>query len=594
MQKKIPLKTTIYKNLDFPLNVYAQCLLLDTGHVDYLHYGLFDQQHTTPTQAQQHSTQLVQQQLPSPPCHILEIGSGLGTSATLLAKQGYQITTLCPDEAQFQIASDKIKQANLLNSVNILPLTFADFYTQHGQQNAGFDLILCQESAQYIDTLALFNHGFKLLKTDGQLLILDEFSLKRTEEDINTILPLLKQVKNQAKRCGFNLTFEQDWSPQATPTTDYLLATITKYQQQLCETLPVTTEMIDDLLASTRLYQHCYQQGRYGYALLKWQKGKTPRWQVTASTPEDQPAVCGLFKQVFKQPMSEALWAWKYAEGRGMATLGWKGQQLVAHYGGLLRDLRCFGQPRQGVQIGDVMVLPQERGVLTRQSAFFQTATTFPERYVGYGQQVYLGYGFPNFHAMKVAERLKLYAEVGRMAEIHWTPIASRARLMSSIRVLSPEDANLAQWVDILWAEMADDLTQDIIGVRDWGYIQHRYCQHPEKNYQFLLVKHRISQKPLGLAIIWREGNECKLMDYIGSRQNLHTVLLQTRRMLHTWQVPTLTTWVSDNFKPLFLDAGGVEYPLDVRVPTSIWTQGISPETIKNHWWLMIGDTDFN
>ena len=165
---------------------------------------------------------------------------------------------------------------------------------------------------------------------------------------------------------------------------------------------------------------------------------------------------------------------------------------------------------------------------------------------------------------------------------------------MSNIRLLDHNANNNEKIINTLWSAMAKDLNQDIVGLRDWAYIKHRYCQHPEKDYQLLLIKHRLSQKPLGLAIIHREEQHCKLMDYIGALKHLPLTLIQTRRMLHTWQSPELHTWISDNFKPLFLNNDGTEHPLDVRIPTSIWTAGIAPEKIKNHWWLMIGDTDFN
>jgi len=588
-EKKIP--ATAYQTLAFPLNVYAYCLLLEQGEVNYLHYGLFDKQHTSPQQAQQFSTELLKQHLPQPPCHILEIGTGLATTAKLLGESGYQVTTLCPDSAQFAIAQQGLDEAE---NVCLLADDYGQFAAKNRDVPPKFDLLLCQESAQYIDALDLFNHALELLKPQGQILIMDEFSLKRTNADQNTLLPVLATVKNQAQRCGFKLLTELDLSAQAAPTTDYLLQVINRHQHRLLHDLPINTEMLSHLLESTRLYQHGYRQGRYGYVLLHWVKDQAPRWRVTVAKAENEGAIRQLFAQVFAKDMSHALWAWKYADGRGMATLAWKGDELVAHYGGLLRRLWFLGELRPGVQIGDVMVSPQERGVLTRKSAFFQTAATFPERWVGYGQQVFLGFGFPNFHAMKVAERLGLYAEVGRMAEIHWPALSTRARLLSTVRLLTADEGRLPAIVAELWTKMAEDLSHHVVGVRDWAYVRHRYAQHPQRNYHFLWVKHRWSGQSLGLAIVWRDGEQCQLLDFIGSLLHLKTTLLQTRRVLASWQLAHMTTWVSDGFKPDFLAAGGVEHPLDVRIPTSIWTQGVAAETLKNRWWLTLGDTDFN
>ncbi|NJO15278.1 MAG: GNAT family N-acetyltransferase [Thioploca sp.] len=132
-----------------------------------------------------------------------------------------------------------------------------------------------------------------------------------------------------------------------------------------------------DLVESLRVYQDKYRDGRYGYVLLHFEKTKTPYWQVLEITSNDQAAVRTLFERVFKNQMSKALWEWKYGHERGMAMAAWKKGRIVAHYGGVLRELCYFGVPKTGVQIADVMVDKKERGILTRHGPYFWPVLLF-------------------------------------------------------------------------------------------------------------------------------------------------------------------------------------------------------------------------
>ena len=70
---------------------YAHALFLEEGRVDYLHYGLFTENHKNIAEAQQLSTDLILERLPEPPCKVLEIGAGLGTIYHILVDRGYRV-----------------------------------------------------------------------------------------------------------------------------------------------------------------------------------------------------------------------------------------------------------------------------------------------------------------------------------------------------------------------------------------------------------------------------------------------------------------------------------------------------------------------
>ncbi len=570
--------------LTFPLNVYAHCLWLDQGQVEYLHYGLFERPEDDPTQAQQRSTALILQRLPPTPAAVLEIGPGLGTTAAKLGGLGYSITALTPDAAQIAIARQRAPQATFHAA------RFEDFHAAH----ASFDVVLLQESAQYLDALALFANAFNLLREDGQILIVDEFAHTRGATDAPGGLPCLRTFLVQAGRYGFAVEEQVDLSSQAAPTVDYLLRQIRATRTQLLADLPVTDTQLNNLLAALEIYRSHYQNGSYGYFLLRLRKHAAPRWRISVMQPDDAAAVRGLFNEVFApETLTPELWQWKYGNGRGLATLAWRGARLVAHYGGLLRLVHYFGVPAQGVQIGDVMTSSAERGVLTRHGAFYQVAATFPERWVGYGARCLIGYGFPNTHAMRVAEKLGLYAATGRMAEVRWpAPRAGRARLLSQARPLDPlRDASA---VDALWQAMAADLAQAIVPVRSWADVHHRYLQHPHNTYQLWLIRHRLLRKPLGLLVLrQRENGKLWLLDYIGPLRHAATCLRHAQRLAARQGYDELQAWITTAFASVFTASGAQTCPCEVVIPTSIHTPGPAPQQLHDRWWLMAGDTDF-
>lgn len=570
-----------YAPLSFPLNVFAHCLAEELGRVDYLHYGLFEQPDDPPDTAQQRSTALVLARQPAQkPADILEIGPGLGTTARALTEAGHRVVALTPDAAQIALARERAPEAE-----------FHVVRCEDYRPDRAFDWILLQESAQYIDSLDLFQRAHAWLKADGQVLILDEFALDRREGDPAGGLPLLSTVLAQAQRCGLALVEKIDLSRQAAPTVDYLLRRIRALREALLGVLPVTNDLIEILIQSLEEYAVRYRDGRYGYVLLRFTRDAPPRWRLAYLAAQHEGPVRDLFARVFApETMSPALWWWKYGEDRGLGTVAWDGNRLAAHYGGLIRETMFFGQPIQAVQIGDVMAAPEQRGVMTRKGAFYRAAALFPERWVGYGARFPIGFGFPNARAMAAAERMGLYAEVGRLEEVQWPARKGRPRLLSQVRPL--DFAQDRDAIQELWQAMARALRQGIVCVRDARYLQHRYLRHPEKSYDAFLVRHRVTAKPLGLIVLrLREDGWYWLIDFVGDPVHLAMCIGHARRIAAHAGHSALKAWFSVN--PWFAATGGNITPTEIRVPTSIHTPGPNPETLRDRWWLMAGDTDF-
>lgn len=318
-----------------------------------------------------------------------------------------------------------------------------------------------------------------------------------------------------------------------------------------------------------------------------FRKTAVPRWQLRHLRPDDYAEIAVLFQEVFGHPLSPELWAWKYAHGRGNAVLASRGGVLVAHYGGMYREILLCGTPEWAYGGSDVMVHPQERGVMTRQGPFLLTAATTAELYGP------VAFGFPTERAMLVAERMGLYTKAGQMAEVRWEPAASRLRLRTRVRPLSRDNVADHALVDRLWERMAQDLRHSVVGLRDWKFIDHRYFGHPHHAYDVLAVTSRITGQALGVVVLRRLEGSCELLDVIAPLAHLPLVLDQARRMTARWGLPYLYCWITGNHAHHFVACGGKQEPLNVFIPTSCWTDDPRVDMLKDKWWLMSGDTDF-
>jgi len=579
-----------YANLDFPLNVFAYCLCVQENKVDYLHYGLFAENESIhdAKSAQQRATDFLLAKLPKP-CRILEVGVGLGTTASQLAKLGYKITGISPDAKQIAIAKN-----NVTEPVKLKCTTLEEFTAPTNS----FDAILLQESAQYLNVLSLFNKAHDLLTPNGVVLITDEIALRRDATDIPSGLPLLDYTIAQAQRCGFNLTEQIDLSKQAAPSVDYLLWVIDKYRTNLLNDLNLTPEMLDGLQNSLQQYQQKYRDGRYGYIFLQFTKIKAPRWRVTLVTEQDSVAVRNLFDEVFDpETMTPEFWTWKYGDGRGISTAAWRDGKMIGHFGGIKKEIRYFGQPKFTVQLADVMVSTQERAILTKRSALFLIETTFLENNIGYGANTWIGYGFPNDAHLKLAKRLGLlgvHDAIGRkIVELGWSTITGKPCLSTRIRHLQPAKLKENKLIiSKLWQQMQTSLQHRIVGIRSWEYIQYRYLLHPHHKYELLLITRRFTGQVLGVAVICRQTDICHIRDFIGNPKYVPEIVRQVRRMAGNWGMQQVKVWITDNFTHVF-PKSEIEVKDMAYIPHNTWSKFLPPETEEGHWWLMSGDTDF-
>jgi hypothetical protein len=292
--------------------------------------------------------------------------------------------------------------------------------------------------------------------------------------------------------------------------------------------------------------------------------------------------------------MSEALWRWKYGNGRGLAVGVWEHQSLVAHYGGVSRAIMYFGRGQLASQSVDVMALKEGRPGLARQMPFFVAAATFLERTTGFGRPHLLGFGFPNTRAQRAPERLGLYTEpVGKMVGLTWN-LESRdlRRFLFSARRLDLSADDDIQLVDRCWHAMQQTTRQFIVGVRDSAWVSYRFANHPEHRYEIYAVFLRGKRTPFGVVILREHAdNTLEWMDAIAARKHIKWLLFGIQ-FLAEQRFRRLYAWISQGLQPFFAQPLEVN-DLQIGIPSNGWTTGPTVGQLAGRWWLMGGDTDF-
>lgn len=515
------------------------------------------------------SINLLLTRLPAPPCHLLAIGAGFEASSSLLDRQGYRVRYI--SSVAQQSTTDPAQSADS-----------GTFIHSHAGGNFAvpaerFDGLLV---AHPVEPLIIFNLAIDYLSLAGDLVIIDQF-VHMYDAPSSNHFPVLKEIIALAERCGFELLECIDVS------REHALAV-----EKTSDDLDLLLDPPTSVKAPTYSSHENHRSGIF--ALLHFRKKMLPKWRIRILEKAQIDDMRSLFRKTFHHDMSRAFWEWKYDDSSARAVGIWEGHQLIAHYGGMGRRILYFGQPQTAVQIGDVMVDSSKRGVLTKKGPIFLMMATFLERYIGYGKPYFIGYGFPNDRHMKLAELLGLYADVGYMVECSWSPHSRLPLWSTRLRLIQKTltDAE-KKAIDSCWQRMAADLQGAIIGIRDWRYLEHRYLNHPAHDYQFLIMKNRLSSKVRGIFVLRLVPEGCELVDCVAALSDIPLLITHARRLAGMQGAARLFCRITANFAHLFKVAGGIQHPINIRIPTNMWSNGPSAAVIKDHWWLMSGDMDF-
>lgn len=316
-----------------------------------------------------------------------------------------------------------------------------------------------------------------------------------------------------------------------------------------------------------------------------------PTWRTGWAGKNQMAAALALFSKAFGKSMDARLWLWKYREAPKSGIGVWRNEQLVAFYGCAPRHLLFFGEPLAAVQSCDVMTDPTERGMLSREGPFFAATQTFSECCLSAAQGYRLAFGFPSDRHFRLGQRLGLYFKLDQIVELAWYCRRESPSLSYKIRPWQ-HDAHYQQKAEYCWSEMAASFADYVLPVRDAAFLEHRYLKHPLFKYDCLLVQSRWSAKPLGIAVLRQHDDWVELIDLIGHRDSLTTLLAAARRFTAASGRQQLRGWITSGCAALLSTGDNQICETGITIPLA--KNPALARISEQKWFLMAGDSDFH
>lgn len=339
----------------------------------------------------------------------------------------------------------------------------------------------------------------------------------------------------------------------------------------------------------------------YDGAPLLLVRAPGPARRIRWLEPSDAKAMRELFGGVFGHAMSPELWAWKYAHGRGMGLGLWHDGELVAHYGGISRMVRVFGQPMLACQVCDVMVESKARAALVRRGPLAQLTDTFLDARIGHERSHPIAFGFPSLRHHGVGQAVGLYEAVDEMVCLSWLdPIPdSRADWRWRARLVDPQllRQGSADWraLERLWQSMAAALTRSLVGERSAAWLHRRYGLRPEVRYELLMVASRLTRRAMGAVVLRKHEDYVEILDLIGPPHSFAILIRAARQHALAAGLSHCQAWITASHARLLAQGSGPSQnqPLGITVPAAAHARALAPAQFKRAWFLMSGDTDF-
>lgn len=313
------------------------------------------------------------------------------------------------------------------------------------------------------------------------------------------------------------------------------------------------------------------------------------RWTVHNARADDDEELRVLFHTVFGHAMPDAQWDWKYQHSALRGTLLRRGARAVAFFGGMPRRFVHQGQAHEAVQNGDVMVLPDERGVFSRQGALYQAAAHFFGHHVGPGRSYAFAFGFPSERHFRLGAKLGLYVEAGRMMELRWASLPKQRHFGWHCEPLAQH-----RWSDLdtLWRRMQQEWPDLYLPVRDAERWRYRYLQHPGRPYELLVLRRRWTGHPLAAMALREHPTHCEWLDYVGPHAGIALAAEAVREWAGAKGKP-VTALVSDSVAALFSAQAETVHPSQIQIPVNAPPGQTTAPPWAGRFWFMGGDTDF-
>lgn len=314
-------------------------------------------------------------------------------------------------------------------------------------------------------------------------------------------------------------------------------------------------------------------------------------------TGDDMLDVLALHQRVFGGAVDLPWYEWKYQHGRGEAMGVWCDGGLIAHCAGFPRLFSSGLDSAPYLQIGDVMVAPEWRGILTRHGPFFHVSQGLYDSRLGGAGPYPVGFGFPNARHMRLAVKSGLSWDCAAMHELEWrVPCANQITdTFWRLLPLSPSDESFDASVEMAWLRMRKDALAFRLGERSAGHIRWRYASRPGPSHHFFRVCRPWSQQTLGLIVLGpvTPDRPVNWLDWIGPIGMVNTASRLCRQVAARLNASSVVTWASPAVV-MALQASGFSRQTEVaRIGVPVASAVSSDEVAQMNWWFMSGDTDF-
>ncbi len=489
----------------------------------------------------------------------------------------------------------------------------ADLSVENPAESAGPQAcVLIARTIHHREQMGLLCRARGRLDDGGRLIVAGEF-LRDVGEILPSDLPTEFSLRQLAGRLGFGLVEQLDWTAEARRSLATARARIAgqsgaeaggsrfppaAWLRSLWDRRrPESDRAAAD--ASARLERELaslaadFEAGcrRFECFVFELDTAAGGPWSgfelgdIDSFEPEE---VAGIFEESFNTPFDPALWRWKYGEGKGACIVARErpGGEVIAHYGGVGREIDYFGERRLAFQGCDVMVKPAVRRQYGRNSLYFHLTATLFEREIGYTADHVLGFGFPNRPVMKMTMRLGLYGKVDDYVELGFADAGPPA---GDLRI-EPLQAGGA---DELWALMRRDFRDGVVGKRDADYLRYRYFNHPGANRYFPLLLSK-GGEAFAAGVLKHHEAQWLLMDLVAPLARMDAAV----GALAAWaearpESGALVMWLTRAWIERLGWRGRIVKNLGIEIPFNAWNPGPDQTLPQGAWWLTAGDMDF-
>jgi hypothetical protein len=316
--------------------------------------------------------------------------------------------------------------------------------------------------------------------------------------------------------------------------------------------------------------------------------------QVRQSKKTDFLALQALFVRAFGSALLPARWDWKYAHAPCWGTVVERDNRIIGFFGGMPRAFILRNQPVLGVQIGDTMVDPQQRGVSTRKGPFMLAAAAYFEQMETLHPGAQFAFGFPPERVLALGTRLGVYAPINSISILMWSSLPPKRQVFLKTRSINNWPiARRQQAISRLWAAMRASWPNVLLPVRDASWLQYRYLDHPETRYELLLLASRFTGLPQALVVVQTHTDHLELMDYVGPPQGVALAVRAARMHAASKGLSHVQGWFSQQLTQVFNVGEPTVHRSGIAVATNAWPEPRLPNVLNSPIWLMSGDTDY-